>query len=163
MQYWRSLVLQVSPRLSAPVVLFTYYNPILERGIDPFLKALKEAGGSGSPFLTESFAFVSWSVPQLWSFPEQQNVTNHKVCVWCFHLIYVFHLSAVLTILVRSIEDDFGTWGWLNFERPEPCSLAIIAMWLYSEQWTYIYSSVNTLICNVCRPAGARCQAWRHR
>lgn len=42
--------LQVSPSLSAPVVLFTYYNPILKRGMDTFLKAVKAAGGSGSDF-----------------------------------------------------------------------------------------------------------------
>lgn len=41
---------QVNPSLSAPVVLFTYYNPILKRGMDTFLKAVKEAGGSGSDF-----------------------------------------------------------------------------------------------------------------
>lgn len=42
-----AMLKEVSPSLSAPVVLFTYYNPILKRGMDPFLKAVKEAGGSG--------------------------------------------------------------------------------------------------------------------
>ncbi|KAG0594820.1 hypothetical protein M758_UG112800 [Ceratodon purpureus] len=37
----------MSPSLRAPVVLFTYYNPILKRGMEPFLKATEEAGGSG--------------------------------------------------------------------------------------------------------------------
>lgn len=41
------LVQQVSPTLQAPIVLFTYYNPILNRGIDAFLKAIKAAGVKG--------------------------------------------------------------------------------------------------------------------
>lgn len=42
-----SMLKEISPSLKAPVVLFTYYNPILKRGMEPFLKAVKEAGGSG--------------------------------------------------------------------------------------------------------------------
>lgn len=42
-----TMLREVGPSLSAPVVLFTYYNPILKRGPEVFLKAVKAAGGSG--------------------------------------------------------------------------------------------------------------------
>jgi len=38
---------QVSPQLQAPVILFTYYNPILHRGIERFLDEIHQAGASG--------------------------------------------------------------------------------------------------------------------
>lgn len=41
------LVQTVSPTLQAPIILFTYYNPILNRGIKPFLKRAYEAGARG--------------------------------------------------------------------------------------------------------------------
>ena len=41
------IVKQVSPGLSAPIILFTYYNPILNRGIDTFLKTIAAAGVKG--------------------------------------------------------------------------------------------------------------------
>ncbi|MFQ3618832.1 MAG: tryptophan synthase subunit alpha [Cyanobacteriota bacterium] len=41
------LVQTVSPTLQAPIILFTYYNPILNRGIEPFLKRAYESGARG--------------------------------------------------------------------------------------------------------------------
>ncbi|GAP95086.1 tryptophan synthase subunit alpha [Leptolyngbya sp. NIES-2104] len=41
------LVKQVSPNLRSPIILFTYYNPILNRGIESFLKDISEAGAKG--------------------------------------------------------------------------------------------------------------------
>jgi tryptophan synthase alpha chain len=41
------MVRQVSPDLNAPIVLFTYYNPILNRGIEPFLQEIFAAGVRG--------------------------------------------------------------------------------------------------------------------
>lgn len=41
-----SLVTKVAPRLSAPLVLFTYYNPIMKKGLDAFFKMTKEAGAA---------------------------------------------------------------------------------------------------------------------
>ncbi|KAI5080763.1 hypothetical protein GOP47_0003946 [Adiantum capillus-veneris] len=38
---------EVIPRLEAPMVLFTYYNPILKRGIENFLQAIKAVGVTG--------------------------------------------------------------------------------------------------------------------
>jgi tryptophan synthase alpha chain len=37
----------VAGRLSAPVVMFTYYNPIMARGPDVFCQQARDAGASG--------------------------------------------------------------------------------------------------------------------
>jgi len=42
-----SMVKEVTPELSCPVSLFTYYNPILKRGIPNFMTIVKEAGLRG--------------------------------------------------------------------------------------------------------------------
>ena len=41
------MLAEVSPGLKSPVVLFTYFNPILKKGIDQFCKEAKAAGASG--------------------------------------------------------------------------------------------------------------------
>jgi tryptophan synthase alpha chain len=41
------LVQDASAEIKSPIVLFTYYNPILNRGITPFLKRIAEAGVAG--------------------------------------------------------------------------------------------------------------------
>lgn len=41
------LVKDVIPEIKAPIILFTYYNPILNRGIEPFLKQIAAAGVQG--------------------------------------------------------------------------------------------------------------------
>jgi tryptophan synthase alpha chain len=41
------VVQAVSPSLQAPLILFTYYNPILSRGIQQFLKQIAHAGVRG--------------------------------------------------------------------------------------------------------------------
>lgn len=42
-----SMIEKVSPSLSAPLVLFTYFNPIIRRGMDNFCAQIKKAGASG--------------------------------------------------------------------------------------------------------------------
>jgi tryptophan synthase alpha chain len=42
-----AMVKQVSPTLRSPIILFTYYNPILNRGIEQFLQDLVGAGVKG--------------------------------------------------------------------------------------------------------------------
>jgi tryptophan synthase alpha chain len=37
----------ISPNLRSPIILFTYYNPILYRGVDKFLRQIQDAGVSG--------------------------------------------------------------------------------------------------------------------
>lgn len=41
------MVQEISPSLSAPLILFTYYNPILNRGIKTFLAQVADAGARG--------------------------------------------------------------------------------------------------------------------
>ena len=41
------VVRQVAPKIDIPIILFTYYNPIYYRGIESFLKEIKNAGVSG--------------------------------------------------------------------------------------------------------------------
>ncbi|MGB7087962.1 MAG: tryptophan synthase subunit alpha, partial [Phormidesmis sp.] len=42
-----TLVKDISPKLSAPIILFTYYNPVLNRGVETFLKDIYAAGVRG--------------------------------------------------------------------------------------------------------------------
>ncbi|HEY9596528.1 MAG TPA: tryptophan synthase subunit alpha [Cyanophyceae cyanobacterium] len=42
-----AMVKDVAPELKAPIILFTYYNPILNRGIESFLKQIAEVGVKG--------------------------------------------------------------------------------------------------------------------
>ena len=41
------IVKQLSSKVDIPIILFTYYNPIYYRGVENFLKLLKDAGVSG--------------------------------------------------------------------------------------------------------------------
>lgn len=41
------LVESVSPNLQAPIILFTYYNPILNLGIKPFMEQISQVGVRG--------------------------------------------------------------------------------------------------------------------
>lgn len=41
------LLTKVRSRVKAPVVLFAYYNPIMKRGVEAFMRAAKEAGAAG--------------------------------------------------------------------------------------------------------------------
>lgn len=54
-----------TPHLTAPIILFTYYNPILNRGIDNFLSIVKSAGVAGLVIpdlpLEESFGLLEQS------------------------------------------------------------------------------------------------------
>lgn len=42
-----AIVERVSPELTAPIILFTYYNPIFYRGIDAFMQQVAAAGVKG--------------------------------------------------------------------------------------------------------------------
>lgn len=41
------MIQEVSPTLQSPLILFTYYNPILHRGLKPFLSRIASAGAKG--------------------------------------------------------------------------------------------------------------------
>jgi tryptophan synthase alpha chain len=38
---------EVIPQLSCPIALFTYYNPILRRGVENYMTVIKNAGVHG--------------------------------------------------------------------------------------------------------------------
>nr|AYR05929.1 tryptophan synthase alpha subunit [Lithothamnion sp.] len=42
-----NLIQQVSPNLTVPIIVFTYYNPIVCRGIERFVKEISESGAKG--------------------------------------------------------------------------------------------------------------------
>ncbi len=42
-----AIVKEVAPKIEIPIILFTYYNPIYYRGIEPFLQQIKDVGVSG--------------------------------------------------------------------------------------------------------------------
>lgn len=41
------IVRNLKPEIKAPIILFNYYNPILNRGIEPFIQQLANAGVAG--------------------------------------------------------------------------------------------------------------------
>lgn len=43
------MVRKVSPSIKAPLVMFTYFNPIMRKGMDNFCSEIKSAGASGEP------------------------------------------------------------------------------------------------------------------
>lgn len=45
------MVKEVVPDLSCPLALFTYYNPILKRGVANFMSVVKEAGVHGNALI----------------------------------------------------------------------------------------------------------------
>lgn len=47
MQKVLDMLSEASPHISAPVVLFTYFNPIMARGLKKFCADVRAAGGSG--------------------------------------------------------------------------------------------------------------------
>lgn len=42
-----TIVKEVQPEIKAPIILFTYYNPIFYRGVEAFLQQIKAAGVQG--------------------------------------------------------------------------------------------------------------------
>lgn len=89
------MVAKVSPTLSAPLVLFTYYNPIIRRGMDKFCQQIKEAGAAGG---SRGGAQDSWGraqqcgVPPRWWLQEcrhrtaaeqQQQQLAYRHCTHC--------------------------------------------------------------------------------
>ena len=42
-----ALVERVSPKIKAPLVLFTYYNPIRSKGLESYMARIKKAGAAG--------------------------------------------------------------------------------------------------------------------
>jgi hypothetical protein len=58
------MVTKVAPTIKAPLVLFTYFNPIIRRGMDTFCAQIKAAGASGGQLTASRIG--SSRLPQCW-------------------------------------------------------------------------------------------------
>lgn len=96
------MVGRVSPQVSARLVMFTYYNPIMRRGAERFCQQAKAAGASGAqlpcavlnPVLTYSWRpgvqaagrgcrRIKNGQPRV-GFPNRNTSPNHsKMCMLC--------------------------------------------------------------------------------
>ena len=47
-------IAEVSPSIQAPLLIFTYYNPIMARGLDKFCRQARDAGVSGECWVLTS-------------------------------------------------------------------------------------------------------------
>ena len=85
------MVGSVSPRVSARLVMFTYYNPIMRRGAELFCQQAKAAGASGrqlpcvglNPKLRPNpvMCRTAWSSSA--SRPRQPALLVGSCHVWC--------------------------------------------------------------------------------
>lgn len=48
---------QVVPQISCPIALFTYYNPILKRGVDNFMSTVRDIGIRGNLYVMFFISF----------------------------------------------------------------------------------------------------------
>lgn len=48
---------QVVPQISCPIALFTYYNPILKRGVENFMSTVRDVGIHGNLYVRFALAF----------------------------------------------------------------------------------------------------------
>ena len=77
------VVRQATASVSAPIVLFTYYNPIMARGLDKFCRQAREAGATGERrggactcMCTGMLGIVRWALAELDG--------SWALCVWAF-------------------------------------------------------------------------------
>ena len=111
------LVEEVSPQLSAPIVLFTYYNPILNRGIENFLKAVKAAGVKGlvvpdlpleeMEVLLQPAAEIGVEVTLLVAptTPKERIVAIAQRCQGFIYLVSVTGVTGVRTNIENRVQD----------------------------------------------------------
>jgi len=105
--------LQVIPQLSCPIALFTYYNPILRRGVENYMTVIKNAGVHGT--LTFSIFLPS------------------KILICCFRAQFWRHLlpfilsSCLYYVNIVSLHRASGSWcstrgDWNSAERSSEAS-----------------------------------------
>ncbi|KAG6490281.1 hypothetical protein ZIOFF_051570 [Zingiber officinale] len=79
-----SMLREVVPELSCPIALFTYYNPILKRGIDKFMSIIKDVGVRG---------LVVPDVPLEETENLRKEAVRHKIELVSLHDIFILTLS----------------------------------------------------------------------
>ena len=70
------------PQLSCPIALFTYYNPILKRGVEKFMITVKEVGIHGN-INNASFHFLEITI--------SYTVTN-RYMIQSVNIVATMHL-----------------------------------------------------------------------
>jgi hypothetical protein len=55
------VVREATASISAPIVLFTYYNPIMARGLDKFCQQAKDAGAAGEAGRLPGVGWQDWA------------------------------------------------------------------------------------------------------
>lgn len=118
------MVRKVAPTIRAPLVLFTYYNPIIRRGLDTFCRMLKEAGASGAQqHALRCAAGLCAGAASKWL----------RVVVWFLHRVAVLYelaagrpCSAGAGKALSERRGSHGQWGvWAACKQmPGSCSCA---------------------------------------
>lgn len=75
------MLAEVTPTLRCPVLMFTYYNPIMARGADIFCQQAKAAGVSGKTLAAPYLQFYTW-------FGDRKEVLH--VCIQAITTIIVY-------------------------------------------------------------------------
>lgn len=95
----------VTPELSCPIVLFTYYNPILKRGVGNFMATIRQAGihGKLSFWLFHIFYYHKWCLVLASSVYYKYD--SHLVPKFCCSVnkIFVLHLLYVTGLVVPDL------------------------------------------------------------
>ena len=73
------MVRRVSPKIKAPIIMFTYFNPIMRRGSERFCQQIKEAGASGPPL---AMLYLLW---------QEQRCLSAIEAVRVRHCLHVAH------------------------------------------------------------------------
>lgn len=103
------MVAKVSPTLSAPLVLFTYYNPIIRRGMDKFCQQIKEAGaaggsrGSSAQDTAQDGRSSSVGVPLHWQLQECRHRSSSWHTDTAHTVVPATHWLALMSVRARSL------------------------------------------------------------
>lgn len=87
------LTWQVVPQLSCPLALFSYYNPILKRGIKKFMHTIKDVGVHGNLLIVET---ISFSI-------EPFHLLKYYVHAANFRISILDKLNIVLLIMIWAL------------------------------------------------------------
>jgi tryptophan synthase alpha chain len=99
-----SMVTTLTPSLRAPVILFTYYNPIYHRGVDQYLQQVAQAGVKGivipdlpleeADLLLQKASDLSIEVTLLVA-PTSSKERIHKIAAKSQGFIYLVSITGV--------------------------------------------------------------------
>jgi len=113
----------VAPELSCPIVLFTYYNPILKRGVRNFMATIRQAGINGLVVpdlpLEETVLLRSEAIMH-----SIELVHPHSHCLYTTHtkfkFIVCFHSCVAIKFLTKFSLKMRPTYLQLGSVQPRP-------------------------------------------